>query len=279
MSNEKVIPTAWLIAYCRTFSDIPFSKEIFHEFEKICADKGQVVPDSMKNTRLAPQFEARYKLVRRLLGESGIRQVLEMASGLSPRGLETAVSDSSVAYVETDFSDLIQEKKRILDKIKKADLPNLSLEPANAFNLEELHGVIGHFNKHLSIAVINEGLMRYLSFQEKAVVANNVHNLLSEFGGIWVTPDISNRTSDSNEVLGNKLRDDIIKMTGINTNNNLFEDIPHAKSFFEDLGFVVESHSFIEVFDDLSSPRVLGLSDDEVRKQLNTRVVFVMKVK
>jgi tRNA A-37 threonylcarbamoyl transferase component Bud32 len=34
-SFEKVIPTAWMVAYRRTFSDIPFSKEIFEKLEEI----------------------------------------------------------------------------------------------------------------------------------------------------------------------------------------------------------------------------------------------------
>jgi hypothetical protein len=29
--HERISPTAWIVAYCRTLSDIPYSKEIFQE--------------------------------------------------------------------------------------------------------------------------------------------------------------------------------------------------------------------------------------------------------
>ena len=279
MSNQKVIPTAWLIAYCRIFSDIPFSKEIFNEFEKVCAEKGQTIPDSLKNTRLTPQFEARYKLVGRLLKENNVKQILEIASGLSPRGLETTNQDLSLVYVETDFSDLIGEKQQIIINCKKNYSSNLHFEPANAFNLRELQEASKYFDAKKPLAIVNEGLMRYLSFEERTIVAKNVLSLLTKFGGVWITPDVSNRASDSNEILGRKLRDDIIKMTGVNTNNNLFDDILHARKFFEDLCFEVESHNFMEEIDNLTSPKALNLSRQEVEKLLNTRVAFVMRVK
>ena len=39
MSHERISPTAWLIAYHRTLSDIPLAPEIFHELEKIVAQE------------------------------------------------------------------------------------------------------------------------------------------------------------------------------------------------------------------------------------------------
>ena len=75
---EKIIPTAWLTAYPRIFTDIPFSKDIFDQLEQIKKEKGQPgVSEDLKVKNLAPELEARYKLGDRLIYESGLQQIVE----------------------------------------------------------------------------------------------------------------------------------------------------------------------------------------------------------
>ena len=276
MSHEKVIPTAWLIAHCRTFSDIPFSKEIFDQLENILVRRGEVMPDFIKDTRLAPQFEARYKLVLHLLNERDIGQILEIAAGLSPRGMEMSEGNDLI-YVETDLPDLIGQKKEMVGKLKKDHSANLYFEPANALNLEELSMACRHFDPKRPIAIVNEGLLRYLSFEEKAVVARNIRALLEKFGGFWITPDISKkRIIHNNDTVAHGLRDRMNEMTGINIDNNLFDDEAHAVRFFEGLGFKIERHSFMEEKQNLVSPNRLGISDEKVNMLLEPAQVFIM---
>jgi len=57
-------------------------------------------------------------------------------------------------------------------------------------------------------------LLRYLTKDEKAIVAKNIYKILEEFGGVWITSDISLKRIFSME---NKLMKDhvekIIKLT------------------------------------------------------------------
>ena len=83
-SNEKISPTAKLIAYLRTFTDIPFTKEIA---AKSGAEKTfhELADESAKSMiRLAPMWEARYKVTNRILAERGITQVLEISRWAFP---------------------------------------------------------------------------------------------------------------------------------------------------------------------------------------------------
>ncbi|MEK7579086.1 MAG: class I SAM-dependent methyltransferase [Patescibacteria group bacterium] len=247
--------------------------------EKIRIEAGETIPEVVKDTRLSPQFEARYKLANRLLKESGITQILEIAAGLSPRGLELS-EDSRVTYVETDFSKLIEEKKQILSKFKKELPANIYFEPADALVYEELLLACKHFDEKKPIAVIHEGLLRYLSFEQKAVVAKNIHKILEKFGGVWITPDISKkRMVQDSEVVAHGLRDKINEITGINIDNNLFDNEEHAVRFFSDLGFSIERHSFMEERNNLVSPKKLNIDDHKVRLLLENAQVFVMRVK
>jgi O-methyltransferase involved in polyketide biosynthesis len=279
---EKVIPTAWMVAYRRTFSDIPYSQEIFNKLECIRKKMGQKdISDDLKKPEMAPQFEARHKLIDKLIFETGNTQILELASGFSSRGLSMA-HDNNFEYTEIDLPEVIKEKKQIIQEITSEEgraVPNnLHFQSGNVLDFQNLEKATEHFDKTKPLTIINEGLLRYLNFQEKAKVAENIHTLLKEFGGAWITSDISLRKIFSNE---NKIMKDhvgkISELTGKDIAANRFETEEEAKRFFENLGFSIESHSFSEVINDLKSPKNLGLSEEHVKDTLEAAVVFIMR--
>ena len=113
---EKVIPTAWMVAYRRTFTDIPYSQEIFENLETIKKENGYNIPSNLQKPELAPQFEARHKLIDKLIYQTNSNQVLELASGFSSRGLSMAKEDN-FTFVELDLPTVIYEKQQIVKKI------------------------------------------------------------------------------------------------------------------------------------------------------------------
>ena len=68
-------------------------------------------------------------------------------------------------------------------------------------------------------------------------------------------------------------------LSGINVEENTFESEHAAIIFFENLGFTVEKHSFLEVLDELVSPKTIGLSLKDTKELLKIPVVFVMRLK
>ena len=63
-SFESISPTAIITQYPRVFTDIPYEKEIYDWLSKNCNDKVNL------NKQLAPEIEARYKLINKLLETS-----------------------------------------------------------------------------------------------------------------------------------------------------------------------------------------------------------------
>ncbi len=276
--NYKLIsPTALAVANSRTFSDIPFAKEIFNTAIKI---RGKSSPSSelLRLNEVAPNHEARYKLLNKLLLKNQQKQILEIASGLSPRGISFA-QQSSINYVEMDLQDIMLTKIKILRKVCRELPANLHLETGNALNLADLKSATRHFDAKQEMAIINEGLLRYLNFSEKTAVAKNIYSLLHTFGGVWITPDITLKKGLEKEDKSISILKSTKKITGIDINQNAFENQDEAKEFFENLGFKVEIHSFLEVEDILVSPQRLKISKEKVRKIIGPWVVFVMKIK
>lgn len=279
--HSKVAPTAYGVAYLRTFSDIPLTGEIFDALGGHMQDTGQTyTPGTASKDRLAPQLEARYKLVDKLISSSGATQILELASGIAPRGINLSSANPDIRYIELDLPGVMHEKQAIFSRLSTPTPPNLKIVEGDALKPEDVTSAVTEFSKEIPITVVNEGLMRYLTFPEKTALAHNVHDLLSEFGGVWITPDISLRQALSREDEAASGHTQSLKQTtGIDVSQNVFEDVEQARAFFEDLGFKVEEHSFLEVSDQLVSPAKLDMSKEDVTKLNEPCVAFVMKLK
>lgn len=279
--HTKVAPTAWGVSYLRTFSDIPLSQEFFDALNTHVQAQGEPdIATRASRDHLAPQLEARYKLVDKLILEAGTSQVVELASGVATHGINLTSSNPELNYVELDLPDVVKEKQAVIDEVGVVIPSNLSIVEGNALNEDDIRSAIASFDRTEPLTVVNEGLMRYLTFDEKTVVAQTIYKLLSEYGGVWVTPDISLRQALAREdavAIGHT--QGLKRTTGIDIDKNVFEDEQHAKGFFEGLGFSVERHSFLEVTDQLVSPERLGMSAEEVQKLNEPCVAFVMRVK
>jgi len=105
---SSISPTAFTVAYRRTFSDIPFTKELYNELEKIRLKNNEPdFPDEYKFLQMAPLFEARHKLINKLTIDQHNFQILDIASGLTPRGLEMT-ADANYKYIEIDLPEIIK---------------------------------------------------------------------------------------------------------------------------------------------------------------------------
>ncbi|MDB5164875.1 MAG: hypothetical protein JWL89_501 [Candidatus Saccharibacteria bacterium] len=279
--HSRVAPTAWGVAYLRTFSDVPLSQEVFEALDKHVQAAGEPgIATKANRDHLAPQLEARYKLVDNLILEANVHQVLELASGVATHGINLARSHPELTYVELDLPGVVKEKRAIIEEVGIQIPANLTIQEGDALKADDITQAMTVLSKDEPVAIVNEGLMRYLTFDEKTVLARAVHQLLSEYGGVWITPDISLRQALSREDEAASGHTQSLKQTtGIDIDKNVFEDEQHAKDFFENLGFNVERHSFLEVTDQLVSPSKLNMSAEEVQRLNEPCVAFVMTIK
>ncbi len=91
-------------------------------------------------------FEARYKSINRGLAKCGIANVMELACGLSPRGLE--IASKGGVYVGTDLPEMYAESSQIIEAIARrtgVTLDNLHLQPANVLDRSGMDNAASHF--------------------------------------------------------------------------------------------------------------------------------------
>ena len=272
---SKISPTAKLVAYFREFTDIPFAKDVSKivraesMVQKLCPDSTMLV-DLTKFA--APALEARYKSMISAIKQCGIKQVLELASGLSFRGF-VMTADPSVIYVETDLPELLLEKKSIVNSRSEMQRclsrPNLFIEPLNALSIKDIVHATRHFDPNERVAIIHEGLYMYLSRSEKKKLAENIRQVLKNFGGVWITPDFmidseakQSVTHPKAQAVMDHMTKMIAQMTSRDLSQDQFTDQSDLARFFEDIGFKLGVTPQIDNSYVLSSLSRLPMSDE-----------------
>jgi hypothetical protein len=153
-SNEvdKISFTADVLVLMRSLTNIPYSKEI-HDIllEKV---KGTQVEIEVREAiefdllRITPLVECRSKLSDKLMKENGATKVLELASGLSPRGFKWT-ENPQITYVEFDLPHKIKEKRQIVEELisqlKMNSHPNLYFEAGDVLHREDMITATSHF--------------------------------------------------------------------------------------------------------------------------------------
>lgn len=270
---EEISSTAIVTSYPRIFTDIPYEKEIYEWLSSHCNEAVTL------NKMLAPEIEARYKLTNKLLDNSGIKQVLELAAGYSSRGL--IYSNKGYNYIEMDLEKVSNNKRNIIKTIEKSIPESLSIISGNALRSSDYSKCDELFEKNKPVAVINEGLLRYLTFDEKRIVAENVYLFLKKYGGTWITCDVTPKKfiQTQNKALPN-FNKNLNNVTSRNNLNDRFENIEHIKEFFGNIGFeIAEIHKFSEMKEELYSINHNNIIDSHIEQLLDDAIVVVMKIK
>ena len=263
---EKISLTAQLAAYMRQFSDIPFASEVaelMHSrevFEALLQGQ-QMTPEDL--LWYAPIFEVRYKGVTEAIRRTGSRQVLELASGLSLRGLAFS-QDPRYTYIESDLAGISAEKKAIIDRLRQkyglADHANLHFPAVNALDRSQLQEAVKRLDRDQPLVVVNEGLFPYLSQDEMRAVVGNLRELLAEFKGSWITPDFSIK-DEVNQVSEQQrnFRRIVAAATEHKMYNNAFDSLEQLMAFLGEMGLSATVHNPMEETGEIVSLRRLHL--------------------
>ncbi len=269
---KSISPTAIVTAYPRQFTDIPYEKEIYQWLQKNCKNN-----DVKLNKLLAPEIEARYKLTNKILDDLNVKQVVEIAAGYSSRGIIYA--EKGYEYIEMDLEEVAKNKVRLLNDI--ASIPNnLHITSGNALNYADFEKCDEFLDKNKEVAIINEGLLRYLTFEEKEIVAKNIYNVLKKYNGVWITCDVTpKKFIEKQNVCLPDFNKNLNQVTSRNDLQDRFNDIEHIKLFMMKIGFKdIEIHRFIEMKEQLKSFEILVVAKEEYDELLENAIVAVIKI-
>ena len=255
---SSISPSAKALLLTKGLTPIPFAREaaslLFGDDSIEQARKR--IADETFLLRLI-HFENRYWSVDTLLDEFGGKNILEISSGFSFRGLNRAIGNAEVFYVDTDLPEIMDIKRRLttelLERGQFALNGTLRMETLNVLNEGAFNQIIATFPDG-PLTIVNEGLLVYLDEGEKRRLCSIIHKILTERGGHWITGDIyiktERRVGDSNDEFSQFLKKHHV-------DDNKFESFEQAEEFFNSCGFEV-SKKLTVVPEKLSAAKYLS---------------------
>lgn len=237
---STISPSAKSLVLLKGVTDIPFARQA----AELLVAPGKYNPDLTSNDVVfwgrVVHFESRYQSIDHLLEDIPAKNILELSSGFSFRGL-AKVKDSGVYYIDTDLPGIIETKKEFVTELQQGIELKGTLEtlPLNALDETQFREIIKRFPAG-PIVIVNEGLLMYLGVEEKKKLFNIIHSVLKERGGYWITADIYLKMQNG-PVLPRRENDELDKfLEQHNIEDKKFESLDAAKAFFEQEGFVID---------------------------------------
>jgi O-methyltransferase involved in polyketide biosynthesis len=188
---STISPSAKGLVMVRSQSGLPFAREaavrMYGEAEvrKVHDD---ITADQAAYLKMR-HFEIRSRSIDRALAARGATLVLELAAGLSFRGLAMA-ERAGICYADTDLPDMIATKRELAVSLHPAPLAgDYRLCPLDAMDGPAVRALVATLPPG-PLHVVNEGLLVYLDGDEKTRLFATILELLKERGGAWITADI-----------------------------------------------------------------------------------------
>lgn len=241
-----ISPSAKVLLLMKGHTDIPFARQA----AGIISSPETFIPDFTKKdfgfwARVA-HFESRYQQVDNLLHAVSCKNILELSSGYSFRGL-SMTNEQEVHFIDTDLPELITAKEQITTELRK-ELPEpkgqLETLPLNAMDEQAFKAIISRFESG-PVTIINEGLLMYLDQAEKEKLCGIIRSVLQERGGYWITADIYLKTNTRHHAI---TPDDEFQefLDQHRIEENKFESLEAAEAFFKENGFIVDQEAELD---------------------------------
>jgi O-methyltransferase involved in polyketide biosynthesis len=230
-----ISPSARNILMVRSQTGLPYAREaavrLYGETEvNKVADDIAANPDAYKRMR---HFDIRARSIDQALAARGATCVLELAGGLSFRGLALC-QRGDVTYVDTDLPDMIATKRELVAALCPSVPPGYRLEALDATDATAMTALVDSLPAG-PLTIVNEGLLVYLGEAEKTALCATILGVLRARGGAWVTADIYVRTEQT------MYRDAATRefLAKHDVDANKFADYAAAEAFFTARGFAI----------------------------------------
>ncbi|AFY72533.1 O-methyltransferase involved in polyketide biosynthesis [Synechococcus sp. PCC 7502] len=288
---DKISPTALLVAYARTFTDIHYTKQLSEAVNSQSVVEGLLGQKLEEVAEITVLIESRYRSIDRAIAilkskktsKNNSGQILEIASGLLPRGMIMS-EDTSLRFVETDLPLMIEQKANLV-KVLVGDRLNLHFKPVDITALSNhLKDCIELLDRNQPVIILSEGLLMYLTHAQKQQAFANVRELLELFGGVWITTDLVtvkaiNRRKQISPGLG-QISQMVSRLSDRPIGDTYFQDTEQIEDFITVQGFKCDRTPVLSLInlDQLNCLHSLNINPEIAEAILSDAYVYSLSV-
>lgn len=271
MESEKkdfstVSPSAKSLLLMKAYTNIPFAKEaaeLVQDPEVFGLNFDQ--KDFWFWIRVM-HFESRYLSIDQLMKQADSRNILELSSGYSFRGIACCADRKDVHYIDTDLPEVVEVKQRIMAELdlQKETRGKFELLPLNALEPDAFEAIIARFDDG-PVTIVNEGLLMYLNTDEKKQLCKLIHDTLKKRGGCWITADIYVKRSAEIQASLPQSESEAAFVNQHNIEQNKFASYDTARQFFQVQGFEIVKEAEPDYKSLSAIPHLLKVIPEEVK--------------
>lgn len=266
---SSISPSAKSLLLMKGYTNIPYAKQIAALMQGPEAFGINFNEKDFGFWIRVMHFESRYWSIDQLLKQTDSKNIIELSSGYSLRGLDMCAREN-VHYLDTDLPGVITAKQQMINNLGlETNLEGkLELLPLNAMDATAFKGVVSRFASG-PITIVNEGLLMYLNVEEKKQLCRTIHHILKERGGCWITADVYiKRTIEMQSAL-TQTKQEMAFFEEHNIEQNKFESYEAAEAFFAEQGLELVKEA-VPDFKKLSVlPHLLESMPPELRNSKN----------
>ena len=190
-------------------------------------------------------IEMRFETTENYFKRSGFQQLMDLPCGYTSRGLRLA--GNGFKYYGCDLPVVIDElMPAVTNFISNDELKLIHYSSVDATNYDSLRSALK--DAEGEILITTEGLLMYFTQSELEEVFRNIHRLLKEFGGRWITLDrlLSVKTDEIQKVIlenfpesSNDVIRELLSVESVEIPDNVMfaDDEARTRKFINDMGF------------------------------------------
>jgi O-methyltransferase involved in polyketide biosynthesis len=190
---DPVSPTAKIVGYLRSRDPkLRIAEELSMEDEgkRLLAEASPL--DDEARDLMASLFQCRYHAVNVAVAATGTKQIIELAAGISPRGLQWARTMPETIYVESDLPALMIRKAKLLrNHILKSPTANqgvLHCCSIDVLDSSSWQPAFDAIDRDSRFVIVSEGLLLYFTNSELRQFFQTVRTVLSQYpNAVWIT--------------------------------------------------------------------------------------------
>lgn len=197
---DAVSPTAKVVGYLRCMDPtLAFAHHLSFSTDAERTLRNHDITDPLVQARMSILFCSRYRTINAVVARLGHRQILEIASGISPRGLQWSRENPRTVYIESDLPRLMRQKAKILRNSIQEDAVLsrgvLHCCGIDALDLGSIRHALEYTDPRAALTIVTEGLLLYFNADEMKTFMTHMATILAERpAATWVV-DLVSRTN------------------------------------------------------------------------------------
>ena len=233
---------------------------------------GKEIPEIIKKG-YAIALEARYEISNEMIRKENKPNVIDLPCGYTPRAFSMAREGKH--YIGFDLPIVSDEIGTIIEGLLPAELsPLVEYHGVDATNYNSMRSTLDHVEGE--VCIVTDGLLAYFNESELSSMCTNVKRILHEFGGSWITGDITNEAiygatfgvllKNNPEILHAFTMNTASQMADVTMNqSSLFAGgRQKAEEYLQTAGFRIEKVSYSDLM-----PSLISMTNNpELEKEL-----------